>query len=140
MIGKWNGKYWFSENVPNDLKDRETEFELIIDNYFNSKISGTISDDTRMGGTKGIGNFSGTIKGNEIKFVKRMPISTCVLPDGSRIEENKPHRPIYYKGIIDLETNSIKGTWKFKIEIGFVKGRLAFFPGTKGEWEMHKAK
>lgn len=138
MKGKWNGKYWFSGNVPNSLKDRKTEFELIIDNYSNSKISGKISDHLETGGTKGVGTFSGTVKGNKIKFVKRMPISTLVIQDGTRIEENKSHRPIYYKGIIDSETGLIKGTWKFKIGVGFVKGRLAFFPRTKGEWEMSK--
>ncbi len=138
MKGKWNGKYWFSGNVPETLKNRKTEFELIVDDYSNFKISGKISDNVEMGGTKGIGNFSGTVKGNKIKFVKRMPVSTSVLQDGTRIEEDKPHRPIYYKGIINSETNSIKGTWKFKIGFGFVKGRLAFFPGTKGEWEMNK--
>ena len=138
MKGKWNGKYWFSGNVPDSLKDTKTDFELTIDDYSNSKISGKISDNVEMGGTKGIGSISGTLKGNKIKFVKRMPISTSVLQDGTRIEEDKPHRPIYYKGIIDSESNSIKGTWKFKIGIGLVKGRLAFFPGTKGEWEMKR--
>ena len=138
MKGKWNGKYWFSGNIPDCLKDRKTKFELSIDNYSNSKISGTVSDDIKTGGTAGIGNFSGTLKGKEIRFVKKMPISTSILQDGTRIEENKPHRPIYYRGIIDSETDSIKGTWKFKIGIGFIKGRLVFFPGTKGEWEMNK--
>lgn len=138
MKGKWNGSYWFSGNVPESLKDRKTGFELTIDDYSNSKISGTVSDNIETGGTKGIGNFSGTIKGNKIKFVKRMPIRTVVVQDGTRIEEDKPHRPIHYSGIIDYDTNSIKGTWKFKIGIGLVKGRLAFYPETKGEWEMSK--
>jgi hypothetical protein len=30
MKGKWMGKYWFSGNVPDNLKDRKTDFELII--------------------------------------------------------------------------------------------------------------
>jgi hypothetical protein len=139
MKWKENGIYWFAGKVPDVLKNRKTEFELIIDKYFNSKISGTISDNVENGGTKGVGNFSGTVKGNKIKFIKRMSISTSVLLDGTRIEEDKPHRPIYYKGIIDADSNSIKGTWKFKIGFGFVQGRLAFYPGTKGEWEMRKA-
>lgn len=136
MKGKWKGRYWFIGNVPDSLKDKKTEFELIIDDYSNSKISGTISDNVEMGGTRGIGNFSGAVKGNKIKFVKRMPISTLILPDGTRIEEDKPHRPIYYKGTIDPETGYIKGTWKFKIGLGFVKGHLVLFSKIKGEWEM----
>jgi hypothetical protein len=138
MKGKWTGKYWFSGNVPNNLKDRKTDFELIVDNCLDSKISGQISDKIETGGTAGIGSFSGTVSGNEINFVKRMPIRTSVFRDGTKIEEEKPHRPIYYSGIIDLETNSIHGTWKFKIGIGFLKGRLVFYPNTKGEWEMKR--
>jgi hypothetical protein len=139
MKGKWNGKYWFSGNLPDSLKDRKTDFELTIDNYSGSKIFGKISDNIEMGGTAGVGSFSGTIKGDYIKFVKKMPFRTSVLPDGTRIEEEKPHRPIYYTGIIDSKNNSIKGTWRFKLGIGFIKGRLAFYPGTKGKWEMERA-
>ncbi len=138
MKGKWNGNYWFSGDVPDALKDRKTEFELTIDDYSNFKISGTVYDHIEMGGTKGVGEFSGTVKGNKIRFVKRMPVRTVVLKDGTRIEEKKPHRPIYYKGMIDFKTGLIKGTWKFKIGIGFVKGQLVFYPGTNGEWEMRK--
>ncbi|MFT6981824.1 MAG: hypothetical protein ACJAUD_000590 [Crocinitomicaceae bacterium] len=138
MKGKWMGKYWFSGNVPDNLKDRKTDFELIINNYLDSKISGQISDNIETGGTAGIGSFSGTINGNEINFVKRMPIRTSVFHDGTKIEEEKPHRPIYYSGIIDFETNSIHGTWKFKIGIGFINGRLVFYHSTKGEWEMKR--
>ncbi|NME71247.1 hypothetical protein [Flammeovirga aprica] len=139
MKGKWTGKYWFSGKIPDVLKGRKTEFELIIDNFSNSKISGKIADNIKTGGTKGIGTIQGTVKGNKIKFVKRMPVSTAILKDGTRIEENKPHRPIYYKGIIDYKTGSIKGTWRFKIGFGLIKGRFAFFPGTYGEWEMKQA-
>ena len=138
MKGKWIGQYWFSGNVPESLKNKETEFELIIDSYLNSKISGTISDNMETGGTAGTGTISGNVKHNKVKFIKRMPIKTSVFQDGTRIEENKPHRPIYYKGIIDIETNTVKGTWKFKLGIGFINGRLVIYSGTKGEWKMKK--
>jgi hypothetical protein len=139
MTGKWIGKYWFSGNVPDAIKDQETDFELIIDNYTDSKISGTISDIIETGGTAGIGSFSGTLKGGEIKFIKKMPINTSISQGGRRIEENKPHRPIYYRGILNSETGLITGTWKFKIGIGFVQGRLAIYLGSRGKWEMKKA-
>ncbi len=138
MKGKWLGKYWYSENAPAVLQNKETEFELIIETHINSTILGKVSDNVEMGGTRGIGTISGIIKGNQINFVKRMPISSVVLPDGTKIEENKPHRPIYYSGTIDAETNSIKGTWKFRPGIGFMQRRWAIFPGIKGHWEMKK--
>ncbi len=138
MKGKWIGTYWFSGNVPDILKDRQTEFELIVDNYSDSKISGSISDNVETGGTKGIGTFTGTVKGCKIRFIKKMPTRTSILPDGTRIEEEKPHRPICYNGIINSETGLIQGTWKFKMGVGFIKGRLAFYPATKGKWEMRR--
>lgn len=136
MIGVWNGTYWFSCNVSETLKNRKTNFELVIEDFTKTKISGTVSDDLETGGTRGIGTFSGSVKGNKIKFTKRMPVKTWVLPDGTRIEENKPHNPIYYTGTINPETGLIKGTWKIKMGIYFAKGQLVFHPGTKGAWEI----
>tara|TARA_R110002124_G_scaffold287193_2_gene471142 strand:- start:11110 stop:11529 length:420 start_codon:yes stop_codon:yes gene_type:complete len=139
MKGKWIGKYWFSGIVPDSLRDRKTEFEIIIESFVNSKISGKVSDNIETGGTSGIGIISGKIKDNKVKFVKRMPVKTSVFRDGTRVEEKKPHRPIYYSGIMDSESNFIKGTWKFKRGIGFVNGRLVIYPRTRGEWEMKRA-
>lgn len=133
---EWVGKYWFLGNVPDKLKNRKTEFEMIIKKHEDSKIFGEIFDNLETGGTAGVGSVSGTIKGNKIEFVKRMPLKTSVLPNGKRIEEEKEHRPIYYKGTIDQKTGIMHGTWRFKMGIGFVKGQLAFYPGTKGGWEM----
>lgn len=138
MKGRWIGKYWFSGKVPEIIKDKKTEFELEVQQYDNAIISGKIIDNVKMGGTKGVGEFLGTVEGNKIQFVKQMPVSTSILPNGTRIEEDKPHRPIYYKGTLDKEKGSAKGTWKFKFGIGWVNGRIVVFPGTKGNWEMNK--
>ena len=62
MKGKWIGKYWFSGIVPDSLKDRKAEFEIIIESFVNSKISGKVSDNIETGGTSGIGIISGKIK------------------------------------------------------------------------------
>ncbi len=139
MKGKWIGKYWYSGKVPDFLKNRKTEFEIVIEDFQNSKVLGKVSDNLETGGTSGVGSISGEIKGNNIKFTKIMPVKTTVFEDGTKLEEEKPHRPIYYSGIIDTATNSIKGTWKFKKGIGFINGRLVIYPGTKGEWEMKRA-
>jgi hypothetical protein len=139
MRGKWIGKYWCSEDVSGALKDKEVEFELTIDDHSNSKISGNVFDNVDMGGTEGIGTFFGTIKGDKIKFVKRMPIKTLILEDGTTFKEEKPHRPIYYRGSIDPETGLIQGIWKFKIGVGFVKGQIVLYAGTSGKWQMKRA-
>ena len=139
MKGKWNGTYWYEGNATDSIKYRITPFQLIIEHVKGKKISGNVKDDTKMGGTKGVGTINGSIKGNKIKFVKRMPIHTVILHNGTRIEENKPHRPIYYKGIINKEGDHIEGTWRFKMGLGFVDGKIALFLGTRGFWEMKKA-
>ena len=139
MKGKWIGKYWFLGNVPQNLKDNKTEFTLIIENYDNSKVSGSIYDNNETGGTKGVGNISGVVKGNKIKFIKRMPIKTAILTDGTRIEEEKPHRKIYYKGVINSTNDYIEGTWKFKRGIGLINRKIVFYPGTNGKWNMKRA-
>ena len=138
MEGKWIGKYWFLGNVPNSLKGRKTEFELTIENYKDLKISGTVFDVLKTGGTSGVGKISGSIKEKKIRFVKRMPVKTTIFFNGDRVEENKPHRPIYYEGTINYESNTIEGTWRFKKGIGFLNGKLVIYPGTKGNWEMKK--
>ena len=113
MKGKWKGKYWYAGNVPDVLKDQKTDFELTIEEYSNSKITGSISDNVETGGTKGVGKVTGTVKGNKIQFVKRMPVKSMILQDGTKIEEDKPHRPIYYRGTIDTKSGEIKGLFLF---------------------------
>lgn len=136
MKGKYSGQYKYSGRVPVQLKDLQVEFELTIQEFDYPNFSGSVQD--FAGGTQGIGEISGEIKDGQIKFVKRMPISTIIFQDGERLEERKPHRPIYYKGTLDKETNEFNGTWRFKRKIGFLEGKLVYFPGTKGVWKMKK--
>ena len=139
MKGKWIGEYWFTEKAPDNLLNRKTNFEAQIDSIENSKFSGWVKDDLSSGGTKGKGTIDGKIKGNKVKFVKQMPILTLIIGNDEKIEENKPHKPIYYQGTINLEKNEITGTWRFKQGFGFLKGGFAFYAGGKGEWKMKKS-
>jgi hypothetical protein len=138
MKGKWDGEYWFIDKAPDILLNRKTKFELYIDSIENSKLTGWVKDDLETGGTRGKGSMSGKIKGNRIRFIKQMPIKTYVNGDGKKTEEEKPHRPIYYQGTINYKTNEIEGSWRFKKGFGFIKGKIAFYLETKGEWKMKK--
>lgn len=138
MKGKWEGQYWFTDNVPNSMLNQLTKFELEIDTFNQSKFSGWVKDDLETGGTKGIGTVTGKIKGDRIQFVKQMPVRTYILGEDEKVEEEKPHRPIYYSGTINYKTNKINGTWRFKMGLGFIKGGVAFYRATKGEWNMKK--
>lgn len=137
MLGNWTGTYSYSsKRIPQELFDQEVKFHINILHFDGSHFSGTVEDDFETGGTKGIGKVSGHIKNGLVTFVKEMPIQTLYFSDGSRIEEDKPHRKIYYSG--KLRNNEIEGTWKFKLGIGIVKNRLAIFPRSKGTWKMKK--
>ena len=138
MEWKWNGKYWYLGKLPENFKEKLVRFELNILELKNGKIHGTVADNLEDGGTNGIGSFMGMVKGNSISFVKKMPMRSYFFKDGSRFEENKPHASVYYKGIMDIKNNTVKGTWKIKMRFGILNGRVAFFPGTKGEWDMVK--
>lgn len=140
MKGKWIGSYWFVGNVSEALKNKKTPFEIEITSFYKEKIKGSVLDNVEMGGTKGVGTISGSVRKTKISFIKKMPVKTTVYPDGTRVEEQKPHKPIYYKGIINHQTNTIEGTWRFKrsLRFGIMNRKLVFYKLGKGKWEMKK--
>ncbi len=138
MLGKWTGTYkYLSQRLPEKVRNNEVKFDIEIIEFDCIRFSGLVKDDIETGGMKGTGKIEGHVKNGIIKFVKAMPTQSVYLQDGSNIEEDKPHRNIYYSG--KISDNTIKGTWKFKWGIGKVKNRWVIFPGTKGTFEMKKA-
>lgn len=137
MKGTWSGTYtYLNKRLSEELHKRETKFKIIIDQFDGVNFSGWVEDDIESGGMKGNGTIEGTLIKDKIKFIKMMPTQTVYLPDGSKHNENKPHRKIYYTGV--KINNSIKGQWKFKIGFGRVNNRLALFLASRGLWEMKK--
>ncbi|WP_341900445.1 hypothetical protein [Fluviicola taffensis] len=137
MIGIWNGAYQHqSKRIPEDRRNQQTRFRIEITLFDGSNFSGTVEDDLKTGGTRGNGIIEGRLKGNQIEFIKKMPVHTSLDRKGNRIEEQKPHRNIYYSG--ELKNNLVKGTWKFKFGIGKFNDKWALFPAVKGVWEMAK--
>lgn len=137
MTGSWTGTYKFlSKRIPEEIRNLETIFKVEIIEFDGKNFSGTVQDDLETGGMNGVGKIVGKVKNGMVEFVKEMPIRTVYMPDGSKIEEDKPHRKIYYSGKI-LE-NQIEGVWRFKFGIGKVNNRLVIFPTSKGTWKMKK--
>src|SRR3569833_385539 len=103
--GKWEGTYSYNNRVHQELKGVEgTKFEINITALDNGNFTGTVQDDLATGGTEGIGEITGHVNGNQIHFVKQMPVMTVLaLRDGSRKTYNKKHRKIYYKGTFSVD-------------------------------------
>jgi hypothetical protein len=137
MKGTWIGTYKHeSKRIPESKRNQITMFKIVITEFDGINFSGEVEDDVDTGGTRGKGIIEGQIINGKITFVKKMPIQTYLLPDGSLKEENQPHRKIYYSGTFD--NDSIKGTWKFKFGIGKINNKLALFLPIKGKWEMKR--
>lgn len=137
LKGIWKGFYQYDpKGFAESYMGRRTGFTITITSLEEFHFEGTVYDDLESGGTRGIGIIEGKIKNNKIRFVKKMPISTTVYPDGTVVEENKPHRNIYYEG--KFENTIFKGTWRFKFGIEFRRGISIYFP-SKGTWEMEKS-
>lgn len=137
MKGTWIGTYKHeSKRIPESKRNQFTTFKIVITEFDGINFSGEVEDDADTGGTRGKGIIEGQIINDKITFVKKMPIQTYLLPDGSLKEENQPHRKIYYSGTLDKD--SIKGTWKFKFGIGKINNKIALFLPIKGKWEMKR--
>jgi hypothetical protein len=68
MKGKWNGEYGYLGKLPDNYKEKIVRFELNTLELKNGKIHGTVADNKEDGGAKGIGSFTGIVKGNRIFF------------------------------------------------------------------------
>ena len=137
MKGIWTGKYKHeNKRIPEERRNQWTKFKIEITKFDGKNFSGEIEDDLDSGGTRGKGIIEGKLNNNKIEFVKKMPIQTILLPDGTRNESIRPQRNIYYSGL--LEDGFFKGSWKFKWGIRRVNNKVALLLPIKGIWEMRK--
>ena len=136
--GHWIGQYKFDKKTHQEISGFEaTNFEMEITAVENNKFVGKVQDDLSTGGTEGIGEVRGKVVGENIEFIKQMPIMTFILEKkGIRETLNRKHRKIYYSGTFSTDKNSINGHWRFKsgfIWIGFIP---VLVNPTKGTFTM----
>ena len=136
MIGKWKGFYKYEKQA---IQDRigfdKTNFTISIEAFENNRFKGKVEDDIFTKGTPGVGTIEGSINGEKVKFVKRMPVKAAISKTGKIVTFKRTHTPIYYEGTFTNDRKSIKGTWKMKISFSMI-GFLAIFLPTKGYWQM----
>lgn len=136
LPGVWKGYYTYNTKYYKNKEGVKTHFTITIKNVTGNSFSGTVEDDMATGGTPGTGRIEGTINGNKITFVKKMPV--YAVWDGKKriLNENKSHPNIYYSGILNMNKVD-KGKWKFKFQIFFINLLLGGLLG-RGEWSMEK--
>ena len=136
--GYWTGSYTFQNKQHQFmLRHEQTNFEIIIQTSEQDLFTGIVQDDLSTGGTAGIGEIKGKVRGDKIEFTKQMPIMTLLIDrKGTRKTINKKHRKIYYSGTFSQDKKSLSGEWKFKF--GFIW--MGIFPvpiiPTNGNWTM----
>jgi hypothetical protein len=137
-IGHWIGHYKFDKEAHQKMTGFDsTNFEIEITHLDKNIFFGTVKDDLFTGGTEGIGEVHGKVKGDIVEFVKQMPVMTLLVDKvGTRKTLNKKHRKIYYSGTFSSDKKSISGQWRFKF--GFIWSGLIPIPviPTKGTWTM----
>ena len=137
MYRKWKGTYEYDKRKHQQATgfDR-TNFEIEIISISGSNFVGKVVDDVNMGGTAGIGEVAGKISGDEIEFVKKMPVLT-LFQNGKIAVKKKKHLDIFYSGILSDDGKSASGRWRFKLRVGFLGILPVIFLPTSGVWIMN---
>lgn len=137
MYKKWKGTYEYDKCKHQEATGSDrTNFEVEIISISGSNFVGKIVDDVNSGGTAGIGEVAGRISGNEIEFVKKMPVLTRFEKGKIVPVKNKKGRNIFYSGILSDDGKSASGRWRFKIGVGFLGILPVIFLPTSGVWTM----
>ncbi len=138
QTGRWIGHYKFDREIQQKMNGFEfTNFEIEITCVDNNTFSGKVQDDLTTGGTEGTGEIKGKVSGNDVEFVKQMPIMTLLIgKEGKRKTLNRKHRRIYYTGTFSSDKRSVSGKWRFKF--GFIWFGIIPIPvsPTSGTWSM----
>lgn len=137
MYKKWKGSYQYNNyKIQKIIGFSHTNFECEIIPLLINEIEGWITDDVATGGTPGRGKIIGKVFGNQIGFIKKMPVKSVVSGKKIILMQNEKHRDIFYKGMISPDGRSMSGEWKFKFGFGFVGILPTVFLPSSGTWEM----
>jgi hypothetical protein len=117
---KWRGSYKYDKTaigkiIGFDHTNFEIEFIFSDDIHF----TGTVKDDRNTGGTPGTGEVSGTVIGDEVRFVKKMPVMTVIIGGSYKTDEGRKHPNIHYAGSLSADSKSMSGKWKIRFGVGF---------------------
>ena len=116
MTGTWKGYYKYNNVRYQQLIGfDQTYFQINILTFDGTRFTGTVEDDRTTGGMEGIGKIEGTLDGQQLEFIKSMPILTSLGKNkGELITRNMKHPPIIYRGSLSENNTNAEGSWNFK--------------------------
>ncbi len=136
--GHWFGYYTFDNPAHNKARGFEkTNFDVEILRVENNSFMGKVQDDFSTGGTEGTGDIIGKVTGDNVAFVKQMPVMTILVDKkGTSKTFNRKHKNIFYSGKFSEDRKTISGIWRFKF--GFIFLGILPVPiiPAKGKWMM----
>jgi hypothetical protein len=152
VAGVWKGRYVYDavEAAPHPLP--EVRFTLTVEPGGLCRFRGRVQDDPHQGAPEP-GIVRGHVLGNQIRFVKRMPVyyvhsknGVISLREYVRSEydlspdEDVSPPPIWYRGQYCPGTGQVTGRWEIRPQVfDLVCGGLLYpwgAPLTTGSWDM----
>jgi hypothetical protein len=141
MVGTWRGKYTYDmPDIYKDDRTREVKFTIQITQVKGNAFMGTVEDDLKTGGTRGVGKIEGNFDKGQIRFNKNMPVLTQIDQAGNHIENaRKRHPTIFYEGRFAPGKQYCAGTWRFKKKRLIWKGIIPLWiTPISGQFSMEK--
>jgi hypothetical protein len=137
FVGIWKGEYVYEDRFDAALVKKPVPFILRLKPESDPKFfSGICQDAPEVSGIDFPAIVYGTIKGDELVFVKKYP-KTLVVDNGKLILGDEPHPDIIYRARIASDTR-LYGTWQIDPTFRSLQGRVVEIPKITGQWWMER--
>lgn len=140
LDGTWFGTYRY-DHPKFDRQMGVVPFTMEFVESEDGSFAGWVEDDVSSGGTPGRGSIQGRRAGDDIRWLKRMPVWAwmVITPDGKRVmktDPNRRHPTLSYRGRMS-DDGTASGRWSFTGVIGFLSWMLTFGRGG-GTWTLRR--
>lgn len=130
VAGTWKGTYAYDPATG----WAPVEFGMELEADRSGKIHGIVQDGA--GGHPMPGRIDGRIgNGGALEFVKTMPATLWMFPDGRSAEDRSRIQRITYRGTFD-GPNSLQGTWTVRGRVLWNGGSIVVTKTSHGTWRM----
>jgi len=136
MIGIWIGNYQYDNGTHQEyIGHKKTNFTIYIEDFTGNRFKGIVQDDFETGGMREPGKIAGSVSGDKIEFVKKMPFATFRSNDKVVRRLDRKHPDIIYRGILSADNKIASGKWTIQTTF-WLLGIIPFPARSSGTWEM----